>query len=94
MTDLESEENKTRFNEKNQYGLHWTLSSTQAESLHDKCTVAPAVSLQGEPLVLQVNPHTATYHNLYAIIIVVTAFVATESKMPASNRELFKFEFK
>ena len=41
------------------------------------------------------NPATATYHNLYAIITVVTAFVAMESTMPAtftSLREEFRFK--
>ena len=37
-------------------------------------------------------PATATYHNLYTIIIVVTAFVAMESVMPAIVRETFTFE--
>ena len=47
MTDLESEVDKARFYEKNQYGLHWTLSSTQAKSLQDKCTVSPAIIMVG-----------------------------------------------
>ena len=89
VTDLDSEENKTGFNEKNQYGLNWTLP--QAKSLYDECTVNPAISYQGEPLD-PVNPPTETYHNLYPIIIVVTAFVATESRTAASDRELFIFE--
>ena len=43
VTDLKSEESETRFKEKNQYGLNWILSSTQAERLHDECTVTPAI---------------------------------------------------
>ena len=39
------------------------------------------------------NPATATYQNLYAIIIVVTAFVATDNAMPAVVREVLRFEF-
>ena len=55
MTDLESEVNKTRFYEKNQYGLCWTFPSIQTESLHEHCTVTPAISVGGEPLDLE-NP--------------------------------------
>jgi hypothetical protein len=90
VTDLESEENKTRFYEKNQYRLHWTLSSTQAESLHDECTMTPAMSLDVEPLDA-VNP-AQTNHNLYATIIVVTAFVAMESDMAIVISILSAFE--
>ena len=66
-TNLECEVNKPRFYEKNQYSLHWTLSSTQAESLHEQCTVTPAISL-GD-LLAQVNagqsniPHFIRNHH-------------------------------
>ena len=50
VTDLECEVNKARVYENNEYGLHWTLPSTQAESFRDECTITPAISLQGEPL--------------------------------------------
>ena len=40
--------------------------------------MAPGTSLYGESLNSQVS-FIATYHNLYAIIIVVTAFVNMES---------------
>ena len=78
-TDLECEVNKARFYENNEYGLHWTLSSSQAESLHDERTITPAtISLQGEPLACWIRciPSTGTYHNLYAIINVATTFTA------------------
>ena len=91
MTDLESEVNKAGFYEKNQYGLHRTLSCVKAESLHDECSVTPAISLHGEPLDL-VNSLTGTYHNLYAIIIVVTAFIAMESRKLAVARNTLAFE--
>ena len=48
VTYLESEENKTGFNEKNQY-RDGILSSTQAERLHDECTETPAISLHSQP---------------------------------------------
>ena len=93
VTDLEYEENKTRFYEKNQYGLHGILSSFQAERLDDKCTITPVstMSLHCQPLD-PVNPLTATYHNLYAIIIVVMAFVKMESMRAVSTRELYRSE--
>ena len=78
VTDLDSEENKPWFYKKNQYCQDWTLSSSLPESLQDECTVTPAISLHGEPLDLRVS-FIATYHNIYAIIIVVRAFVAMES---------------
>ena len=57
-TDLESEVNKARFYEKNQDGLYWTFSSTQAESLHHESTVTPAISFLGEPLHPVNPPHS------------------------------------
>ena len=94
MTNLESEVNKTGFYDKNQYGLHWTLSSTGAKSLHDRCTVTPAISsiLLHAESPDPVDPATATYHNRYAIIIVVMAFVAMESAKLAAIREVSKRE--
>jgi len=77
-TSLESEVNKARLCEENHYGLHWALSFTQAESFHDECTVSPVISPYGKPR-NPVDPPTVTYHNLYAIINVVTALVAMES---------------
>ena len=45
VTDLQCEENKTGFNEENQYGLHWTLSPTQAESFpRGECVASPEIS--------------------------------------------------
>jgi hypothetical protein len=86
-TDLECEVNKARVYENNQYGLHWTLS--QAESLHDECTVTPAISLHGELLDPWIPP-TPTYHNWYAIIIVVTAFIAIEEATRAIVRDPYR----
>ena len=93
VTDLESEVCKARFYEKHQCRVYWTFSSTQAKSLHDECTVTPARILHGEPLDQVSFPHTETHHNLYAIIIVVTAFVSMESVMPAVVRDMSRFEF-
>ena len=50
VTGLNSEENKARFYEKNQYRLHWTLSSTWPKSRQDECSVGPRISLHGERL--------------------------------------------
>ena len=86
MTDLKPEVNKAGVDEKNQYGLHRTFSSTQAESLRDESAVTPVISLHGEPLDTG-DPTHGTYHNLYAIIIVVTAFVDVESVMLAIELE-------
>ena len=55
MTDLQGEVNKARFYQEHQYGLHWILSSIQAESLYGEDTVSPAIPLHGEPPDL-VNP--------------------------------------
>jgi hypothetical protein len=55
--------------------------------------VTPAIlALHGEPLD-PLNPATATYHNLYAIIVVVMAFVAMESAMNVVDREKITFSF-
>ena len=67
--------------------------SAQAESLHEQCTVTPAKLLHGEPLDPVTIPPTATYHNLYTIIIVVTAFVAMENVLLAIVRDLAISEF-
>jgi hypothetical protein len=48
VTDLKPEVNKAGLYEKNHYGLHWALPSRQAESLHNKHTVTPAILVQGE----------------------------------------------
>jgi len=87
VADLEYQVNKTRLYEKNQYGLDWILSSTQAESLHDECTVTPAISLHGE-LLDPVNLAFAAHHNLYAIIDVVTALVKMENPTFAKDRAI------
>ena len=52
--------------------------------LHDECTVNPANSMVSGWI--QCVLHIATYHNLYAIINVVAAFVAMESVMLAVHR--------
>jgi len=84
VTDLEPEVNKARFYKNNQYGLHSTLSSTQSESLHDECSVNPAISLRGDPL----DPVNPIHSDVPQFIIVVTAFVEMERITPAIVREL------
>ena len=60
MTDLESEENKARFYEKNQYVLYCTFLFAQFESHHDECTVTPTISVRGEPL----DPVSPAHRNI------------------------------